>query len=75
MPCCIRAGCPDFFEFFLFPASDCCSSDISLSRTLSTATLLGAVTRTFHRLQFTAHRINSATVVVLPMIQRRFVRS
>ena len=39
----------------------------SFSRTLSTATLLGAVTRTFQPLSYTALRISSTTVEVFPV--------
>lgn len=54
-----------FFRVVLF-AVDSSSKDMIRSRTLSTATFDGAVTSTFHFLMLTAHRISSATVVVLP---------
>mmetsp|Transcript_14944 Transcript_14944/g.32584 ORF Transcript_14944/g.32584 Transcript_14944/m.32584 type:complete len:209 (+) Transcript_14944:241-867(+) len=82
MPCWMRAGWPnrtafillftlDFFDapFRLLVSDDCFSFSrlITRSRTLSTATLLGAATRTRQPLRCTAQRINSATVVVLPV--------
>lgn len=45
------------------------------SRTLSTATLLGAVTRTFQFRFRTAQRISSATVVVLPVDENDYMHS